>query len=95
MAVPRHSHTRAKVGKARMHKYIKICAFKCLPKMQKTCFITYSLFKLRILQRKEVINVLAELTKKDKKQREKEIKEAEKESKQEKPLTMEDLSTKK
>jgi large subunit ribosomal protein L32 len=43
----------------------------------------------------EVLDVLGKLTKKEQKHRAKEMKEVEKESKQEKPLTMENLSQKK
>ena len=94
MAVPRHSHTRSKVGKTQMHKYIKPVRLSVCPKCKKPVLSHTVCLNCGFYKGKEVINVLAELTKKDKKIKEKEIKEAEKESKQEAPLTMEELSKK-
>ena len=94
MAVPRHSHTRSKVGKTRMHKHIKRAILNVCPKCKKPVLSHTVCLNCGFYKGEDVINVLAHLTKKDKKAREKEMKEAEKESKQEKPLTMEDLSKK-
>ena len=94
MAVPRHKHTRAKVGKTRMHKHIKHLRLNLCPKCKKPVLSHTVCLNCGFYKGKEVINVLAELTKKEKKSREKEIKAAEKETKQEKPLTMEGLSQK-
>ena len=95
MAVPRHSHTRSKVGKSRMHKYIKSVYLNVCPKCKKPVLSHTACLNCGFYKGEEVINVLGNLTKKDKKQREKEIKSIEKETKKDNPLTMEDLSTKK
>ena len=94
MAVPRHKHTRAKVGKTRMHKHIKHSVLNVCPKCKKPILSHTVCKNCGFYKGKEVINVLADLTKKEKKVREKEIKSAEKETKQSKPLTAEALSQK-
>ncbi len=94
MAVPRHKHTRSKVGKSRMHKYIKFAHLNVCPKCKKPVLSHTACLNCGFYKGKEVINVLGELTKKDKKIREKQIKEAEKSQKKESPLTMEGLSQK-
>lgn len=94
MAVPRHSHTRSKVGKTRMHKYITPVRLSVCPKCKKPVLSHTVCLNCGFYKGKEVINVLANLTKKDKKIREKEIKAVEKEQKEEAPLTMENLSKK-
>ena len=81
MAVPRHSHTRSKVGKTRMHKYIKRVALALCPKCGKPILSHTACKNCGYYKGKEVINVLGKLTKKEKKSREKEIKQAEKETK--------------
>ena len=94
MAVPKQGHTRAKVGKSRMHKYIKPVRLSLCPKCKKPVLSHTVCLNCGFYKGREIINVLADLTKKEKKVREKEIKQAEKESKKEAPLTMEDLSKK-
>jgi len=94
MAVPRHKHTRSKVGKSRMHKYIKSAHLNVCPKCKKPVLSHTVCLNCGFYKGNEVINVLADLTKKEKKVREKEIKQAEKETKKESPLTMEELSQK-
>jgi len=94
MAVPRHSHTRSKVGKTRMHKYIDRVSLSLCPKCKKTILPHTACKNCGYYKGREVINVLSSLTKKEQKIREKEIKQAEKESKQEKPMTIEGLSQK-
>lgn len=94
MAVPRHSHTRSKVGKTRMHKYIKPVALNVCPKCKKTILSHTVCKNCGYYKGKEVLNVLSKLTKKEQKSREKEMKKIEKEQKPENPLTMEDLSKK-
>ena len=81
MAVPRHSHTRSKVGKTRMHKYIKRVALTSCPKCSKPVLSHTACKNCGYYKGNEIINVMGKLTKKEKKVREKEIKEAEKESK--------------
>jgi large subunit ribosomal protein L32 len=94
MAVPRHKHTRAKVGKTRMHKHIYRVSLNVCPKCKKPVLSHTVCKNCGYYKGVEVINVLADLTKKEKKVREKEIKQAEKETKQDKPLTAEALSQK-
>jgi large subunit ribosomal protein L32 len=94
MAVPRHKHTRAKVGKTRMHKHIFSVALNVCPKCKKPVLSHTVCSNCGYYKGVEVINVMAELSKKEKKTREKEIKTAEKETKKESPLTMENLSKK-
>lgn len=79
MAVPKQGHTRAKVGKSRMHKYIKSVQLNVCPKCRKPVLSHTVCLNCGYYKGKEIINVLADLTKKEKKHREKEIKQAEKE----------------
>jgi large subunit ribosomal protein L32 len=94
MAVPRHSHTRSKVGKTRMHKYIKPVSLNVCPKCKKPILSHTVCKNCGFYKGTEVINVLSDLSKKEKKHREAEIKKAEKESMKDKPMTMEELSQK-
>jgi large subunit ribosomal protein L32 len=94
MAVPKQGHTRAKVGKSRMHKYIKPVHLNICPKCKKPILSHTVCLNCGFYKGEEVINVLASLTKKDKKIREREIKDVEKNKKEESPLTMEEMSKK-
>jgi len=94
MAVPKQGHTRAKVGKSRMHKFIKPVRLNVCPKCKKPVLSHTVCLNCGFYKGVEVINVLAKLTKKDKKIRENQIKAVEKETKEEKPLTVENLSKK-
>lgn len=94
MAVPRHSHTRSKVGKTRMHKYIKPVALSVCPKCKKPVLSHTVCKNCGYYKGREVIDVMSKLTKKEKKSKEKEIKKAEKEASKDKPLSMEELSRK-
>jgi large subunit ribosomal protein L32 len=77
MAVPRHKHTRAKVGKTRMHKHIKKVLLNVCPKCKKP-ILSHTICKnCGYYNGKEVVNVLAKLTKKEQKAKQKEIKTAE------------------
>jgi len=84
MAVPRHSHTRSKVGKTRMHKHIKRVGLNVCPKCKKPILSHTVCKNCGFYKGKEVINVLADLTKKEQKAKQKEIKTAEKSDKSEK-----------
>jgi len=77
-----------------MHKYIKPVVLSLCPKCKKPVLSHTVCKNCGYYNGREVINVLADLTKKEKKLKEREIKNAEKETKQEKPLTMEELSQK-
>ena len=81
MAVPKQGHTRSKVGKSRMHKFIKPVRLNICPKCKKPVLSHTVCLNCGFYKGKEVINVLAKLTKKDKKVRENEIKKVEKEQK--------------
>jgi len=83
MAVPRHKHTRSKVGKTRMHKNIKRVVLSLCPKCKKPILSHTACRNCGFYKGKEVVNVLAKLTKKEAKSREKEIKAVEKETKAE------------
>lgn len=76
MAVPRHKHTRSKVGQSRMHKNIKHVYLNVCPKCKKPVLSHTVCKNCGFYKGKEAINVMAKLTKKDKKAKEKEIKEA-------------------
>jgi large subunit ribosomal protein L32 len=92
MAVPRHSHTRSKVGKTRMHKYIAPVILNVCPKCRKPVLSHTACKNCGYYKGEEVIDVLSQLTKKEKKHKEAELKKAEKEANKDKPLTMEELS---
>ena len=94
MAVPKQGHTRAKVGKSRMHKFIKPVRLSLCPKCKKPVRSHTVCLNCGFYKGNEVINVMATLTKKEQKLKQKEIKAVEKETKQDKPLTMEDMSKK-
>jgi large subunit ribosomal protein L32 len=82
MAVPRHKHTRAKVGKTRMHKHIARVLLNVCPKCKKPVLSHTVCKNCGFYNGKEVINVMADLSRKEKKVKEKEIKTAEKETKE-------------
>jgi len=92
MPIPRQRHTKGRRNRRRSHHALKkinlvVCA-KCgqmsLP--HQVCFNcgTYA--------NREVIDVLAKLTKKERKQKEREMATAEATKKKEKPMSMEELS---
>ena len=94
MAVPRHSHTRSKVGKTRMHKNIARVQPNVCPKCKKPILSHAVCLNCGYYKGQQVFDVTAKLSKKEKKHKEKEIKQAETETAKEKPLTMEGLSKK-
>ncbi len=77
-----------------MHKNIKRVVLNICPKCKKPILSHTVCRNCGFYKGQEIINVLAKLTKKEKKAKEKEIKQAEKEQKQESPLSMEELSKK-
>jgi large subunit ribosomal protein L32 len=77
MAVPRHKHTRAKVGKTRMHKNIKRVVLNVCAKCGKPTLSHVVCRNCGFYKGKEIINVMADLSRKDKKAKEKELKTAE------------------
>jgi len=94
MAVPKWGHTRAKVGKSRMHKYIKPVRLNVCPKCKKPVLSHTACSNCGFYKNSQVIDVLAKLTKKEKKLKERELQQAEKSQNEEKPLTTEELSKK-
>jgi len=79
MAVPKQGHTRAKVGKSRMHKYIKSVRLSLCSKCKKPVLPHTACLNCGSYKGREVVNVLANLTKKERKIKEKEIAQAQKE----------------
>lgn len=77
MAVPRHSHTRSKTGKHRMHLFIKTAVLSLCPKCKKSIRPHTACKNCGFYNGKEALNVLAKLTKKERKTREKDIKQTE------------------
>ena len=67
MAVPRHSHTRSKVGKTRMHKYIHLVSLNVCPKCKKPVLSHTVCKNCGTYKGKEILNIMAKLTKKEKK----------------------------
>lgn len=94
MAVPRHKHTRSKVGQSRMHKNIKRVVLNVCPKCRKPILSHTACQNCGFYNGREVINVLASLSKKEKKTKQKEIQQAEKSNKEENPMSMEGMSKK-
>jgi len=94
MAVPRHKHTRSSVGQRRMHLFITKATLTSCPKCKKPVLPHTACKNCGYYKGREVINVLSDLTKKERKSREREIKQVEKEQKQDKPMTIEGLSKK-
>lgn len=92
MAVPRHKHTRASVGQRRMHIYITPATLTTCKKCGKMVRPHMVCKYCGYYKGTEFVNILARLTKKEKKQREKEIQSTEKASKKESPLTIEEMS---
>ncbi len=78
MAVPRHKHTRSSVGQRRMHIFITPAALAVCQKCAKPVRPHTMCKNCGYYKGKEVINVMAKLTRKEKKTREAQIKEAEK-----------------
>ena len=78
MAVPRHKHTRSSVGQRRMHIFITPAVLTLCQKCAKPVMPHIVCTHCGYYKGREVINVMASLTKKEKKIRQKEIKNTEK-----------------
>ena len=94
MAIPRSKHTRSRRNKGRMHIFLKQPALSVCPKCGKEVLPHILCWNCGYYKGREVIDVLAKLTKKEKKKRQKEIAAKGKEEKGGKDLTMEELSKK-
>jgi large subunit ribosomal protein L32 len=93
--VPKQRKTKSRRNQRRMHLFVKAPILVRCPKCGKSVLPHTVCPNCGYYKGKEVIDVLAKLTKKEKKQREKEMKLKEKEeaeTKKEKPLTLEELS---
>ena len=94
MAVPKQKHTKSRRNKRRMHVFLEkpflIKCSKCgKPKLPHVVCENCGYYKGR-----EIIDVLKDLTKKEKKKKEKELAMKESEQGKTKPLSMEELSKK-
>lgn len=94
MAVPRQKHTKSRRDKGRMHLFLKKTALTLCPKCGKETRPHMICWNCGYYKGEQVIDVLAKLTKKEKKAREKEMSGKEREEKEDRPLTMEELSRK-
>ncbi len=94
MAVPKQRHTKSRRNKRRMHLFIKpLLLTKCLKCGESVLPHTICL-NCGFYKGKEIIDVLKKLTKREKKKKQKEIAAKEKERREDKPLSMEELSKK-
>ncbi len=78
MAVPRHKHTRSSVGQRRMHIFINPATLASCQKCSKPILPHTMCKNCGFYKGKEVLNVMAKLTRKEKKARESAIKETKK-----------------
>lgn len=91
MAVPKRHKTSSRRNQRRMHLYLEAPTVTLCPKCKKPVKPHNVCKNCGFYAGREVINVLGKLSKKERKSREKDIKEV---AKEEKPLTMENLSQK-
>lgn len=92
MAVPKQRHTKGKRNRRRMHIFLKGSELTTCPKCGKLVLPHTVCSYCGYYKKKEVIDVLKKLTKKERKAREKEMKTAEKREAKKKPLSWEELS---
>ena len=94
MAVPKQRHTKSRRNKRRSHHALKKQAVFLCPKC-KTPILPHTLCEnCGTYAGREFIDVMAKLTKKEKKKKEKEISAGEKDQGQDKSLSMEEMSKK-
>jgi len=94
MGVPNKRGTKSTRNQRRMHIFVTAPILALCPKCGRPVLSHKACQNCGYYKGREVINVLEKLEKKERKKREKEIKAQEKTGKQEKPLTMEELSKK-
>jgi len=91
MAVPKQHRSKSRQGQRRQHIFLKSPGLTTCPKCGKPVLPHILCKNCGFYKGREVIDVLKDLTKKERKRKEKEISEKEK---TQKPLTMEGLSKK-
>lgn len=96
MTAPKQRHTKSRRDKRRQHFKLKRQIFSICPKCNSPILPHHMCPNCGYYQGREIINVLAKLEKKERKEKEKEMArvEKEKEVKRKRPLTMEELSRK-
>ncbi len=92
MAVPKQHKTKSRRNQRRMHIRIKQTSLSVCPKCGKPVLPHTVCMNCGYYKGRQIIDVLAKLTKKEKKKKEREMKEGEKTTKE--PMTMEKLSKK-
>jgi len=90
MAIPRSKHTKGRRNMGRLHRYLKSPVLTICTKCGKEVLPHNVCQNCGFYKGREMINVLAKLSKKEKKAREKEMSDQEKA----KPLSGEELSKK-
>jgi large subunit ribosomal protein L32 len=78
MAVPKQRHTKSKRNRRRMHLFIKPTALSVCVKCKKAVRPHTICLNCGSYKGKQIVDVFAKLTKKEKKTKEKEIKSSEK-----------------
>jgi len=98
MAVPKKRHTKSRRNKRRSHQALSRIRFSVCPKCKEPVLPHHFCSFCGTYKDREVIDVLAKLTKKERKKKEKEMAEKEEEKRPEekkaKPLSLEELSKK-
>ncbi len=89
MAVPKQRKTKSRRNQRRMHIFLKNPSLTYCPKCKEPVKSHTACLNCGFYKEREVIDVLSDLTKKEKKQKEKEIEE-----KDDKPLNLEEMSKK-
>jgi large subunit ribosomal protein L32 len=92
MPVPRQRHTKGRRNRGRSHHALKKTNLTACPKCGSENLPHRVCFNCGTYNKREVIDVMAKLTKKERKQKEKEMAAAEAMKKKEKELSMENLS---
>lgn len=98
MAVPKKRHTKSRRDRRRSHIKLRKVNLSLCPRCKEPVLPHRACLSCGTYKGKEVVDVLAKLTKRERKKKEKELKakeeKAEKEVKPEKPLSLEELSRK-
>jgi len=92
MGVPKQRHTKSRRNKRRLNIFLSRSVLTLCPKCGKRKLPHAICWNCGYYKERMAIDVLAKLTKKEKKKREKEMAQKDKEEKSARPLTMEELS---